>query len=184
LRTERLRRQWPLPPTIRIGLLVAIVFAGGVGVVTLVAGVDATPRWMRLLAVGIAQLLGCLYMGNALARAVARLCMKRASKHIAARRFRDAAPTLDLCVMLLEQVCGSYHPVTLRWTYTRAHVLLHNGQRVRAIAMLALVIDSQMTMLGTDHPDTRRSMRLLERHTEDLTAPIEPIETWWQASSR
>jgi hypothetical protein len=45
--------------------------------------------------------------------------------------------------------------------------------------MLALVIDDQRAVLGADHPDTRRSLRVLQHHT-DCTAPIQPIGAWWR----
>jgi hypothetical protein len=45
--------------------------------------------------------------------------------------------------------------------------------------MLALVIDDQRAVLGADHPDTRRSLRVLQHHT-DSTVPIQPIDAWWR----
>jgi hypothetical protein len=175
----RPRPRAAVPPVVWIGVLAAVVFAAGVGIATLIAGADATPNWMRTAAVWIAAGLATTVVGGTVEWALDRRSVKLVRKHIAAGRYRDAAVELQVYVKQLEKLCGAYDPLTLRWTFTLAHVLLHTGQRMRALALLALVIDGQMTALGTDHPDTRRSLLLLERHVEG-DAPIAPIEIWWR----
>jgi len=168
-----------MPPIILIGVSAAAMFAVGVGISVLVGGVDGTPLWMRAVAIGIGMWLATAYTTATVEWALDGRSVKQIRKHIAAHRFRDAAVELHVYVKQLEKLCGSYDPLTLRWMYTQAHVLLHTGQRMRAMALLALVLDGQLTTLGPYHPDTRRSLRLLERHT-DVTAPIAPVETWWR----
>ncbi|GAA5118844.1 hypothetical protein [Pseudonocardia adelaidensis] len=48
---------------------------------------------------------------------------------------------LHVYVKQLEKMVGPYDPLALRWTFTFTRVLLHTGLRVRALALLALVID-------------------------------------------
>jgi hypothetical protein len=176
---NRIRRWTGLPPAIVIAFFVAVLFAAGVGIAVLVGGVDATPEWMRKTALWLAVVLGIAQVGATAEWATDFWTMKRACRSIDAHRFRDASVDLQLYVEQLEEVAGPNDPLTLRWTSTLAHVLLHRGQRIRAMALLALVVDDQLSVLGPDHPDTRRSLRLLERHI-DVTAPIAPIEAWWR----
>jgi hypothetical protein len=176
---NRLRRWTSLPLAVVIAVPVAVLFAAGVGIAVMVGGVDATPEWMRKTAFWLAVALGIAQVGAMAEWATNFWIMKRACRSIDAHRFRDASVDLQLYVEQLEKMAGQNDPLTLRWTSTLAHVLLHRGQRVRAMALLALVIDDQLSVLGPDHPDTRRSLRLLQRHT-DITAPIEPIEAWWR----
>jgi hypothetical protein len=176
---DRLRHRTSMPPAVVIGIAVVVLFVAGVGIAVLVGGVDATPAWMRTMAVVLAMGLGMAYVLGTAEWAMDVWIMKRACAHIDAGRFDDAAVNLHVYVKQLERVAGTYDPLTLRWTFTLAHVLLHTGQRMRGMALLALVIDGQLTALGADHPDTQRSLRLLDRHT-DFTAPIAPIDAWWR----
>ena len=176
---NRLRRWTSVPPAIVIGVSVAVLYAAGVGIAVLVGGVDATPQWMQTIAVCVAMALGMTYVLGTAEWALDLWIMKRACKHVDAGRFDDAAVMLNVYVKSLERVAGPYDPVTLRWTFTLAHVLLHVGERMRAMGLLALVIDGQVSVLGVNHPETRRSLRLMERHA-DFTTPVEPIEAWWR----
>ena len=176
---NRLRRWTGLPAAIVISIVVATLFAAGVGIAVLIGGTDATPAWMQAVAVGIAWAFGMTYVLATLERAMDTRIMNRACRYIDARQFDAAADELDLYVRQLEKVAGRYDPVTLRWTFTLAHLLLHTGERMRAMGLLALVIDGQLAVLGPNDPETRRSLRLLQRH-QDITGPIEPIETWWR----
>lgn len=175
----RLRRRTALPSIVWIAVGAPLVFAAGVGVATLVGGVDATPQWMRAVAVGVGTGLVIMFVGAAGHWVLDRRSVRLIRRHITARRYRDAAVELQVYVKEVERVCGSYDPLTLRWTFTLAHLLLHTGQRMRALALLALVIDAQLTVLGANHPDTRRSLRLWELHTDD-DAPVAPVEIWWR----
>jgi hypothetical protein len=175
----RPRRTLPLPPAVVIGVAAVVLYTAGVGIAVLVGCVDATPEWMRETAFWLAVVFGLALLGAAAEWGTNFWIVTRACRAIDAHRFRDASIDLQLYVEELEKVAGPNDPLTLRWTSTLAHVLLHRGQRMRAMALLALVIDDQLSVLGPNHPDTRRSLRLLERHT-DITAPIAPVEAWWQ----
>jgi hypothetical protein len=133
---------------------------------------------MRAVAVAIATGLGIAYVTATTEWALDRRSMKRVCRYVAADRFVDAAVELLDVPLQLDKLCGQYDPLTLRWTFTLAHLLLHTGQRMRAMALLALVIDGQLVALGPHHPETHRSLQLLERHT-DITVPIAPVERWW-----
>lgn len=167
-----------MPPAVVIGVGAVMVFVAGIGITVLVGGVDATPRWVQTLAASLAAGLGIAYVVGTAEWAMDVWIMKRACTYIDAGRFDDAAVKLYVYVKQLEKMAGPYDPLTLRWTCTFAHVLLHTGQRVRATALLALVIDGQLAVLGPNHPETQRSLRLLARHT-DITAPVAPVERWW-----
>ena len=167
-----------MPPLLLIGLAVAVIFASGVGLAVLVDGVDGTPRWLRATAVAIATGLGIAYVTATTEWALDRRSVRRVCTFIDAARYVDAAVELQVYVKQLEKLCGQYDPLTLRWTGTLAHLFLHTGQRMRAMALLALVIDGQLSVLGQHHPDTHRSLRLLDRHTDPGT-PIAPVERWW-----
>lgn len=167
-----------MPPGLVIGVCAVVLFVAGIGITVLVGGVDATPQWVQTVAACLAMGLGIACAVGTAEWAMDAWIMKRACAYIDAGRFDDAAVKLHVYVKQLEKVAGSYDPLTLRWTFTFAHVLLHRGQRVRAMALLALVIDGQLAVLGPNHPETQRSLRLLERHT-DITAPIAPVERWW-----
>jgi hypothetical protein len=176
---NRPRHRTPTHPAMVVGIAAVVLFVGGVGIAVLVGGVDATPQWLRTMAVFLALGLGMAYVLGTAEWAMDVWIMKRACAHIDAGRFDDAAAKLHVYVKQLEKVAGTYDPLTLRWTCTLAHVLLHTGQRMRGMALLALVIDGQLAALGADHPETQRSLRLLEHHT-DFTAPIAPIDAWWR----
>jgi hypothetical protein len=176
---DRLRRRTSMPPALVIGISAIVLFVAGVGITVLVVGVDATPEWMRTMAGCLAFALGMAYVLGTAEWALDVWIMKQACKHIEAGRFDDAAMELHVYVKQLEKMAGSYDPVTLRWTFTLAHVLLHTGERMRAMGLLTLVIDGQLAVLGPNHHETRRSVRLMSRHT-DFTASVEPIETWWR----
>lgn len=176
--SDRLRRMASFPSLLLIGLGAAAVFAAGVGIAVLVAGVEGTPQWMRTAALAIAMGLGIACVSATTEWGLDRRSVKRVRRFIDAARFVDAAVELQVYVKQLEKLCGQYDPLTLRWSCTLAHLFLHTGQRMRGLAMLALVIDGQLSVLGPNHPDTHRSMRLVERHT-DPGAPVAPVEQWW-----
>jgi hypothetical protein len=176
--TDQLRRRTSLPPLLLIGTSAAVMFAAGVGVAVL-EGVDRTPQWMWATAVAVATALGIAYVTGTTEWALDRRTTKRVCTHIAAGRLDDAAADLQVYVTQLGNLCGPYDPLTLRWTFTLSHLQLHTGQRMRGMAQLALVIDGQLAVLGPNHPETHRSLRLLEHHT-DIRAPISPIEAWWR----
>ncbi|GAA0909878.1 hypothetical protein [Pseudonocardia zijingensis] len=175
---SRLLRQASVPPFLVIGMVVAGLFAAGVGIAVLVGGVDGTPTWMRHTAVALAAGLGIGLIRATTEWALDRRSVRRVCRYVETGCFLDAAVELQGYVKQLETLCGQYDPLTLRWSCTLAHLLLHKGQRVRAMVLLALVIDGQLTVLGPHHPDTQRSIRLLDGHT-DITAPIAPVERWW-----
>jgi hypothetical protein len=172
------RRPGSAPPAFVIGVAAVVLYTAGVGIAVLVRGVDATPEWIRTTAFWLAVALGLTLVGATAEWATNFWVMKRACRAIDAHRFRDASIDLQIYVEELEKVAGPNDPLTLRWTSTLAHVLLHRGQWMRAMALLSDVIDDQLSVLGPHHPDTHRSLRLLERHT-DPGAPVAPVERWW-----
>jgi hypothetical protein len=175
--TNQIRHRTSLPPRLLIATSAAVMFAAGGGVAVL-EGADHAPQWMWTTAVAVATALGIAYVAGTTEWALDRRTTKRVCTHIAAGRLHDATADLQAYVTQLENLCGRYDPLTLRWTFTLAHLLLHTGQRMRGMALLALVIDGQLAVLGPTHPETHRSLRLQERHT-DVTAPIAPVERWW-----
>jgi hypothetical protein len=159
-----------MPLSLWIALIVVVVFVGGVGVVTMINGIEATPQWMRSVACVIGATLVYAYVAGTVERMVDVRRAKRSRRNVAARQFDDDAAELEVHLEILEEFYGSNHPLTLRARYTQAHLLLVTGQQMRAMALLADVIADQLTVLGPDHPDTLRSLELLERHIH-LVAP-------------
>lgn len=167
------------PAVLWLGLLTVGLFSAGVGVAVLVWGVEATPGWLRALAIGLGVGLTITVVKGTAEWAMYRRSVKQIRRHLVAGRFRQAAVELQVYVKYLERSPGQYDPLTLRWTFTLAHVLLHTGQTMRAIALLGFVVDAQLALFGSDHADTRRSLQLLELavHGDPLAVPV---EIWWR----
>jgi hypothetical protein len=167
------------PAVLWVGLLAVGLFSAGVGVAVLVWGVEATPGWLRALAMVLGMGLTFTVVQGTAEWAMSKRSVKQIRRHLAAGRFRDAAVELQVYVKELERMPGQYDPLTLRWTFTLAHVLMYTGHTMRALALLGFVVDAQLTLFGPDHADTRRSVRLLELAVRgDPLA--EPVEIWWR----
>lgn len=178
--TYLVRRRLGASRAFWIGTLLATLFAAGVGVLVLVNGVEAMPSWLITVALFIGGVVVSSAVGGVVSRELHGYSIRRVRRFLVAGDLRGASIELTWLVEENEKLVGPDDPLTLRWKLTLAHVLLRRGRIGAAMPMLETVVMTQLLELGPHHPDTVRSLQLMNRLTTSADPLSVPVEIWWR----